>query len=662
MSLKKKIIAVFLLFITIPMVILGVFSYISFSNSMQKTIEQQLSTEGAQTARYFNQSIDTLDKYMQVLSTDQKFANFINGNTAGRDEIYSYLAQLQAENNNIETLAITDSNGKEVINNKSSKTDIDLVSHNYVQSALMGYSKVSDVMRSPVTGNTVISIAYPLKLNDKVVGTIVGSIDYKKVCEDVSKIKVAKNGFAYIVNNSGLIVYHPDSKKVLKTKISDYKNSELSALFTETLKNKKITMGYYTLFGVKKFAVFTPVGKWVVILEADYNDYMSSVISVESAIIIITLLCIILSILLSYFIVSRSILNPIKSLERLILKAGTGDFTVRSEIKTRDEIQSLGEHFDKMVVNQSNMIKKISNYSEDLSAASQELAASTEEITHSSEQVSNKILLIASNAKDQHDLITEVSEALVQLLRLVNTAQKKASTAELNSKVTMDTAIDGRSKIENTVEAIKNIRNASEEAENNLKLLNELSKKIGGITSTINAIAEQTNLLALNAAIEAARAGEHGKGFTVVSDEVRKLSIQTNSEANEISSLIREMTLLSEKAVDSMQINKEAVKKGVDIVNETDKSFINIISAVKQIYEDIIQISDVTKEEVINSDQIVQLIDSVATIIEATAVNSKAVADSAGQQVSIVENVAKSTKQASEMAMNMHGLINEYTY
>ncbi|MGB0453418.1 MAG: methyl-accepting chemotaxis protein [Bacteriovoracaceae bacterium] len=76
------------------------------------------------------------------------------------------------------------------------------------------------------------------------------------------------------------------------------------------------------------------------------------------------------------------------------------------------------------------------------------------------------------------------------------------------------------------------------------KALDEITKTVGEadlIIKIINDIASKTDLLALNASIEAARAGHAGKGFSVVADEVSKLSEKTQSSLVEIKTVIEKI-------------------------------------------------------------------------------------------------------------------------
>lgn len=101
------------------------------------------------------------------------------------------------------------------------------------------------------------------------------------------------------------------------------------------------------------------------------------------------------------------------------------------------------------------------------------------------------------------------------------------------------------------------------------------ANEIGQVLQLIQAIASQTNLLALNATIEAARAGDAGKGFTVVASEVKALSGQTASAAQDINTRITSVQAASQAAA-------VAVERIVGIINTLEELSASEASAIEQ--------------------------------------------------------------------------------
>lgn len=73
----------------------------------------------------------------------------------------------------------------------------------------------------------------------------------------------------------------------------------------------------------------------------------------------------------------------------------------------------------------------------------------------------------------------------------------------------------------------------------NIRLLDEKTRKIEKIVEAIINVTIQTNMLAVSGSIEAARAGEHGRGFSVVAGDIRNLANESAENADKIKDMVR---------------------------------------------------------------------------------------------------------------------------
>ena len=102
----------------------------------------------------------------------------------------------------------------------------------------------------------VISYNTPVYLNGRFVGVIGIELDYTLMAEEVNNITLYENGYAFVNDEAGTLVYHPRM---------DVMTMETLPETPEAFRGSRNTIINYTFDGVKKMAVSLPLinGDWL---------------------------------------------------------------------------------------------------------------------------------------------------------------------------------------------------------------------------------------------------------------------------------------------------------------------------------------------------------------------------------------------------------------
>lgn len=232
-------------------------------------------------------------------------------------------------------------------------------------------------------------------------------------------------------------------------------------------------------------------------------------------------------------------------------------------------IPQLGEDsIGKVASGIADLVQSIRSVLVQVQGVSATVASSAAEMASTSEQFS-------SGAQQQAASLEETAASLEEITSAVKLNTDNSQQAQQLSMSSRETAESGGIVVGDAIEA--------------MTAINQSSKKIAEIISTIDEIAFQTNLLALNAAVEAARAGEQGRGFAVVASEVRNLAQRSAGAAKEIKTLIQDSV--------------EKVENGTDLVNKSGNTLQEIVTSVKRVADIVSEISAASTEQLTGIEQ-----------------------------------------------------------
>ena len=210
--------------------------------------------------------------------------------------------------------------------------------------------------------------------------------------------------------------------------------------------------------------------------------------------------------------------------------------------------------------------------SNQISAVSQSLSQSMVEGTAFNQKLTDKAGIMTKLNENSYKVVNDAAEnikGIIQMLDSVKVATSNMEDTGEKSKLIVNESIQDINLI---VDAVNEISESSKVTLERVNILSKTSEDIRDILNTVDEIAEQTNLLALNAAIESARAGEYGKGFGVVADEIRKLSVESKNAVSQIAALVEKITKEVGGVVAAIRPNMESVEKSVGYTKNVETS------------------------------------------------------------------------------------------
>jgi methyl-accepting chemotaxis protein len=519
-------------------------------------------------------------------------------------------------------------NGQAKVLTEAEANAFNVADRAWFKQAIAGQDTFSQPVVSRATGQTVSTVAIPIRQNNQIVAVMRGAVQLDTIFRKVNELSRDGHTEIYLLDTAG---------KAITNAPSVAKDAQLTTQAAEATKQQQSGVGLYQNAAATPVIgsyQFIPMLGWSLVLESRQQEALAEVRKMFWTLLIAAVVVLVLATVVCLLLVkkvTRTLGGEPEYAAAVVQRVAEGDLSGSIKLRS-DDNSSLLAAIAQMQQRLRQMLGEVSNYSDQVAAASTELSQINQQTSAGMQQQNTEISSAAVAMNEMTSTLEEVSRNTQQ-------AAEASAQAEQESK-------NGRQIVSTTIRELSQLSKEVSAAAGIIRLLKQDSDQIGNILQVIESIAEQTNLLALNAAIEAARAGESGRGFAVVADEVRTLASRTKDSTTEIKQMIDKLQHGTDNAVKATDNSEQAAKSTAERAASADLALAAIYEAVELISSTTHQIATATEQQTVVSRDINQ--------------NFHRISDVAYQTNDNVSQSAQASESLSTLAEQLQELVRRF--
>lgn len=658
-SIRTKMITYFAVIILLSSIALGTMCIRMAGQSLTQEAEETLVLLAADAVKLTESRIETQIRTLEMIA--------MHGDIQSMDwELQRPILAGVLPNTNFLDIGVVQPDGTTFYTNG---TVAQLGDREHVRKAFNGEANVSDLIVSRIDNELVLVYACPIKKEGRIVGALLGRIDGNSLSEVTNDIKFGERGYAYMVNDQGTVIAHPDEEMVhnqfnpLAEVQVDQSYSSVAALFERILEKQK-GVDAYTFRGLDLYASYAPVEgtNWFLVVTANQDEVLEAVPGLVRNIVFVLVAVLVVSMAITYLL-GNSIAGPIVRVVRHAEAIARLDLTQEvagADLQRKDELGTLAHALTCTINNLREIIQVINGSSEQVAVASEELAAATQTSAEAAQEVSKTVEEIARSTAQQAGETEKGAAKGLLVGKLIEQDEENVKAVNVTTDRIAKIIEEGIREIEKLSQVTEESNQAAQAIFEVIVKANDSSNKIGEASSVISSIADQTNLLALNAAIEAARAGEAGKGFAVVAEEIRKLAEQSAVSTKAIDDMVVELQKNAQAAVQSMARVRSVTEQQSASVVESKNRYMEIAAAIQEVAKAVKELNASTQELDQVKDEILNTLQNLSAIAQENSAATEEAMASIEEQTASIEQIAGASESLENLTQNLRSVVMKF--